>query len=66
MLAYWAEGERKGVINIGYLRKFLFEAWKSKKGIRNIFVPLWDKELHSFLGKKKEIREMGTVLLLKP
>ncbi|MCM8785591.1 MAG: GNAT family N-acetyltransferase [Candidatus Omnitrophica bacterium] len=72
ILAYWAEGERKGVITIGYnrefagLRKFLFKAWINKKGIRNIFIPLWDRESHLFLGKENEIREMGTVLLINP
>ncbi|MFN4227263.1 MAG: hypothetical protein ACK4F0_03885 [Candidatus Ratteibacteria bacterium] len=48
------------------MRNLLVQAWKSKKGIRNIFVPLWDRELHALLGKEKEIREMGTVLLIEP
>ncbi|HOK55808.1 MAG TPA: GNAT family N-acetyltransferase [bacterium] len=72
ILGYWAEGERKGVINIGYnrefagSRKFLVEAWKSRRGKKNIFVPLWDRELHYLLGKEKEKREMGTILLINP
>lgn len=72
ILGYWAEGERKGIITIGYNREFagprnvFLEVWKSKKGKKNIFVPLWDRELHFLLGKEKEGREMGTILLIDP
>lgn len=72
IVGYWAEGERKGRVTIGYNREFsgprniLVEAWKSKKGKKQIIVPLWDKELCFYLGKEKEIREFGTVLLVNP
>jgi len=68
--AYWAEGKTKDGIIIGYKREFagdrklLITAWKSLKGKRRIFVPIWDKELIDYLGKAKEIKEMATFLLI--
>ncbi|HOV22076.1 MAG TPA: GNAT family N-acetyltransferase [bacterium] len=72
ILAYWAEGETKDGISIGYnreyggIRELLAKVWKSRGKKVNIYIPLWDEELKYYLGKEKEVKEMGTILLINP
>ncbi len=69
VLGYWTEGNSISVgCNREYAgtRELLTRAWRSRKGVKNVLVPLWDRELRYYLGKEKEIKEVGTVLLLNP
>ncbi len=71
VLGYWTEGEKGDKISCANgeyagLREIIIKMLKRKKKKVEFYLPIWDKEIKTYLGKEKEIKERGTILLINP